>query len=266
MASALQATDVGTADAPRSVVMLHGIYGRGRNWLNISRRLVERRRDYKCVLVDLPWHGDSAAGRHDQTVTGVARDLADWLDAQNIEPDAVLGHSFGGKVAMALATRPQDTPRQLWVIDSTPESGPLCGSAWRMLQSVRTLPDRFGSRDELIAALGGQGWAAPIAQWMATNLDRQDDGFVWRLDFDVMEQLLQSFAGSDLWPAVETAASDRTWHFVKATRSNVLSDSAVARLERLGRARVEVHHLEGGHWIHAEQPHAMVDLLARHLL
>ena len=85
--------------------MLHGIYGRGRNWQAIARALVSRRPEYACWLVDLPYHGDSPAARHGDGVAGLAADLDEWLRAEAIRPDALLGHSFGGKVALALARR-----------------------------------------------------------------------------------------------------------------------------------------------------------------
>ena len=51
----------------------------------------------------------------------------------------------------------------------------------------------------------------------------------------------------------------------------MISAEAVARLAALeaasvaGRARVHLHHREGGHWIHAESPGVVVDLLAEWL-
>jgi pimeloyl-ACP methyl ester carboxylesterase len=51
----LAATRVAAVGAPdRSLVMLHGIYGRGRNWQAIARAVVAARPEYGCWLVDLP--------------------------------------------------------------------------------------------------------------------------------------------------------------------------------------------------------------------
>jgi pimeloyl-ACP methyl ester carboxylesterase len=100
---------------------------------------------------------------------------------------------------------------------------------------------------------------------MATNLVRDEDAFVWRLDLDAMEQLLHSFFTTDLWPIVEHPAPGHVVHFVKASQSSAMSDDAVRRAEALPHDRVVVHHLDGGHWIHAESPQAIVDLLAKQL-
>lgn len=245
--------------------MLHGIYGRGRNWQAIARALVSRRPEYACWLVDLPYHGDSPAARHGDGVAGLAADLDDWLRADAIDPDALLGHSFGGKVALALAGTRREPAMHVWVIDSTPEVKAPSGSAWDMLQVVRGMPARFASRDEAIEAIVAGGFSLGVAQWMATNLARDGDGFLWRLDFDRMEHLLHDFFAADLWPVVEDAGSPHVWHFLKATRSSAMSDAAAARIRALQGPRVQFHEREGGHWIHAEAPDVVTELLVEQL-
>ncbi|MCC7042531.1 MAG: hypothetical protein IT183_01585, partial [Acidobacteria bacterium] len=61
---------------------------------------------------------------------------------------------------------------------------------------------------------------------------------------------------------VEHPATGHTVHFIKATESSVMSDDAVQRAQEAAPDRVFVHHLEGGHWIHAEKPDAIVGLIA----
>src|SRR5690606_18016301 len=111
------------------------------------------RPDYACWLVDLPRHGDSGAGGHGDSVRGFAADLDDWLAESGLSPDVVLGHSYGGKVALALADRRRGRPLQVWVIDSTPETKPAGGSAWDMLTLVRSLPATFPSREAAADAI-----------------------------------------------------------------------------------------------------------------
>ena len=245
--------------------MLHGIYGRGRNWQGIARALVAARPEYACWLVDLPHHGDSGPGTHGDSVGGLAADVREWLASASIVPDAVLGHSYGGKVALAIADEMRDTPLQLWVIDSTPETKPASGSAWAMLDLVRRLPARFASREEAVDALIQGGYTRGVAQWMATNLARDDSSFVWRLDFDAMERLLRDFFHTDLWHSVESPAARHDIHFVKASESSAISEEAVKRIEAASGSRVHLHHRPGGHWIHAESPQVITELLVQHL-
>ena len=245
--------------------MLHGIYGRGRNWQGIARALTAARPEYACWLVDLPHHGDSRAGAHGDTVAGLAEDVDDWLAAQGISADAILGHSYGGKVALAIAARAAGRPLQVWVIDSTPEIKPPSGSAWGMLEIVRGLPPRFASRDDATRALQEAGYALGVAQWMATNLVREGDAFVWRLDFDAMERLLRDFFTTDLWSVIEPPSPFHDIHFLKASESSAISPGAVDRIAAAAGPRLHLHHREGGHWVHAERPEVVTALLVEHL-
>lgn len=243
------------------MVMLHGIYGRGRNWQAIAKAIVAARPDFACWLVDLPHHGESGKGAHGDSVRGFARDLQDWCTDQHVVPDVVLGHSFGGKVALAFADLMRDQPLQVWVIDSTPETKSPGGSAWDMLTLVRGLPETFSSREEAADAIMAGGYSRGVAVWMGTNLARQGDHFEWRLDFSVMEPLLHDFFTTDLWPVVSDPSLQHTLHFLKASTSSAMSDAAAARIEGLGDARVSLHRRDGTHWIHAESPEVVTRLL-----
>ena len=265
MAASLAANRIGTDAATRSLVMLHGIYGRGRNWQAIARAVVAARPEYACWLVDLPHHGDSPAGAHGDTVSGLAMDVIDWMRATGVTSSAVLGHSYGGKVALAIADKMRDAPLQVWIIDSTPEVKPPSGSAWGMLELVERLPARFASRDEATRAIVDGGYALGVAQWMATNLVRSDDAFVWKLDFDAMRRLLDNFFVTDLWSVVESPAPSHQIHFLKASESSAITGPAVERIDAASGASVHLHHRPGGHWIHAESPQVVAELLIEHL-
>jgi esterase len=261
----LATTRLGADAATHSLIMLHGIYGRGRNWQAIAKAVVAARPEYACWLVDLPYHGDSQAGQHGDTVRGLAEDLDDWLRAENVTPTVVLGHSFGGKVALALAERRRDSALQAWVIDSTPEVKPAGGSAWDMLTLIRALPATFDSREAAADAIAAGGYSRGVAVWMSSNLAREGEAFVWRLDFDAMERLLGDFFTTDLWPVVLDRAPGHDLHFLKASTSSAMSDQAAARVEGLDDPQVTLHRLEGSHWIHAESPQVVIDLVLAEL-
>jgi esterase len=190
------------AEPERWLYVLHGVYGAGRNWATPIRRVVQARPEWGALLVDLREHGGSRGFPPPHTIAAAAADLEALASSSGAPPAAVLGHSFGGKVAMAFTAEPHDALRQLWVIDSTPEAGAPRGSAWEMLEIVKSLPDQFDSRDAAVDSMVAEGVQRPVAQWMATNLERADGGYRWRLDLDAVEALLRDFFRTDTWRAL----------------------------------------------------------------
>lgn len=271
-----------TAEPDRWLYVLHGIFGAGRNWGSVARRVVRARPDWGVLLVDLRQHGASQGFAAPHTIDAAISDLA-VLASTEMPAAAVLGHSFGGKVALAFAaTRPEGL-RQVWIVDSTPEAREPGGTAWRMLEVVRGLPDAFASRDELVDVLEAAGFARPVGQWMATNLVPVDGALSWRFDLSALEELMLDFFPLDLWDVIEQPPPGVAIHVVKASESSVLSPAAIRRVEAAGAALtgtadsrdgepgpqtnrvVTLHEVAGGHWLNADNPAALVDLLVAQL-
>lgn len=247
------------------LVVLHGIYGAGRNWASVARGVVEARPDWGAVLVDLREHGESVGFEPPHTLEETAGDL-DGLETPTGGVRAVLGHSFGGKVAL-LRTRYDRGLEQVWVVDSTPEVREPEGGAWEMLRVLRAVPESFEDREAAVRALQAEGVAHPVALWMTTNLDWREDAYRWRLDLDTMEALLRDFFRTDLWDVVESPPPGLEIHFIRATDSSILSLEQAERIRTAGRhtGSVFLHDVPGGHWLNADNPDALVELLARHL-
>ena len=243
------------------LIVLHGIYGAGRNWGSVARELVRRQPEWGALLVDLRQHGASQGFPPPHTIAAAAADL-ERLAAATFRPTAVLGHSFGGKVALAFAAADPPSLEQVWMIDSSPSARAPGGSAWEMLAAVRALPDRFDARDAFVAALVERGFDAPVARWMATNLERGDDGLRWRFELDAIEELLRDFFRTDLWPVLERTRGPFV-HVVRADRSSVLTTEDTARVHAA--ARAALHTVPSGHWVNADNPDALLSLLEAHL-
>ena len=263
--------DVIAGEGARAFAMwTHGIYGSGGNWRTIARQVVARRPEWGVVLVDLRQHGRSEGGAPPHTVDACAEDLAALaaeLEAAGRPITGALGHSFGGKVVLAL--RPRLRPSTTWVLDSTPSAR---GGEWDAPDnSVREVWESFGAldrawprREEFVAAMVGRGHAAALAHWAAMNLVAGDDGaYRLRLDLDAVRALLLDYYRVDLWSALEDAALPGEAHVVVAARASTVSAADRERLAALDAAgRVHAHTIDAGHWLHIEAPAAVVDLVA----
>ena len=247
----------------RLAVFLHGILGSGRNWASVARRVVNDRPEWTAALLDLRMHGDSVGFVAPHTVVAAADDVMRLIERLAPGQVVIIGHSFGGKVALECARRWEGPLRQVWVMDATPSAGLSRGNAARLIGALGRLPDRFDSREELMAILGREGFAPRVGMWMATNLDPTGDGLRWRFSLSAIHDMLADFAVTDLWSVVEDSASAVELHFVRATESDYIVGADRERLlaASADSKRVYVHDVEGGHWLNMDNPEALIELL-----
>lgn len=129
------------------VLLLHGGSAHARWWDFVVPHLAER---FRCVALDLRGHGES--GRPDDgdySLGAHAGDVGAVVAALGLASGAVVGHSFGGWVAMIHAGRAGDTIGALAVIDSRPTIGVRSA---RMLEALRKLPHtRYATHDDAIS-------------------------------------------------------------------------------------------------------------------
>lgn len=82
-----------------AVLFIHGLTGSHRNWAHL---LNEMESDHRVVAPDLWGHGASAKPMGDYSLGAHAGTMRDLLDALGIDRVTVVGHSFGGGIAMQL--------------------------------------------------------------------------------------------------------------------------------------------------------------------
>src|SRR5690554_7719154 len=81
------------------LIILHGLFSSRDNWLSIAKGLEN---DYTLYLVDQRNHGDSGDAE-EWNYQVMAEALAEFMVEQGLETAHLLGHSMGGKTAMAFA-------------------------------------------------------------------------------------------------------------------------------------------------------------------
>jgi esterase len=283
----------GAAPPERWLLVLHGILGSGANWRTFARRLAAACPAWGFVLVDLRAHGQSTAAPPPHSLLAAAEDLV-RLEATLDRPVAgVLGHSFGGKVALAFAdlrptrratadgrrpseegeiegAKPPASSRldQVWVLDSLP------GARACELASVRTaavirmleeMPRLLPTRERFVEIVEEHGHDRTFAAWLAMNLRHAEGGYQLRLDMTAIRALLESYVATDLWPVVERPDKARELHFVVGGRSDVVLPAGRDRLTAIAaRApHVHVHTLpNAGHWLHVDDPDGLFSIVS----
>ena len=102
--------------AGKSILLIHGLFGSLSNLSMIARDLAQ---DHQVIQVDLRNHGRSF---HAPTMSyhEMAEDIRQVLAELKVENVTIIGHSMGGKVAMALTALMPNHTDSLIVIDMAP--------------------------------------------------------------------------------------------------------------------------------------------------
>lgn len=82
------------------LLLIHGLAGSSKTWDSVIPMLTEHA---DVIAVDLLGYGESAKPQGDYSLGAFASGLRDFLSVIDVESVTIVGHSFGGGVAMQLA-------------------------------------------------------------------------------------------------------------------------------------------------------------------
>lgn len=88
-----------------NAIFLHGWRSQGMVWQNIVNNQVFSK--YNCYLLDLPGFGDSPTPKFAFGLANYGELVKEFINKHNLQDVSVVGHSFGGRIAMWLAANDQ---------------------------------------------------------------------------------------------------------------------------------------------------------------
>jgi esterase len=245
------------------VVLLHGLFGAARNFGTIQRALTA---NFKVVALDMRNHGDSAHGDDMRYVT-LAADVQETLESLGIGQAAIIGHSMGGKAAMALALTFPPSVGRLLVADIAPVAYEHGNRA--IADAMRAIPLAASlTRQQADGALTEAVPRPDIRAFLLQNLRLGTDPH-WRIGLSEIAAAIPDLEGWDDYLAANTvpgaATSPMTYPgptlFVTGANSEyVLPEHRPIIRQRFPNARfVAIKH--AGHWVHADNPAGFLSVL-----
>lgn len=247
------------ANHPR-VAFLHGLFGQGRNWMTIARRLAD---GYASALIDLPNHG-----RSDWTSTVSYPTQADQVAALLSTLDenngwTLVGHSMGGKIAMTLALRYPKLVQWLCVVDMAPVAYPVqrefAGYVDAMLSlDLDTLPSRETADEQLANGVPDPN----VRGFLLQNLRRAGTGWRWQMNLSLLGDQLQTLGG---WPDMNPEPYTGPTLWIAGANSNYVLPAYATAMRALFPQTRTVRVKGAGHWVHSEQPETFLQVLRTNL-
>ena len=223
----------GDPAAPK-LLIAHGLFGSGRNWGVIAKRLSDR---YFVICPDMRNHGDSPwFSTH--SYEDMAGDLAELLDG----PTDVVGHSMGGKAAMMLALKFPNLVKRLVVADIAPAA--YTHTQLHHIDAMQAVD--LGGVEKRSDA--GENLDPEVRSFLLQSLDLKEKK--WRLNLEVLRAEMPRILS---FPQVEGAFEGPTL-FLSGAESGYVKPEHRPEIKRLFPAARFAKIPGAGHWLHADEP------------
>ncbi|TDC68152.1 alpha/beta hydrolase [Actinomadura sp. GC306] len=236
------------------VVLLHGVSGHGARW----RRTAERYLPGRMVLApDLRGHGRSTY-EPPWTVERHVADVLSVLDADGIEQADLVGHSFGGMVAVHLARTARRRVRRLVLLD--PATGLVPADAAAEARSWMA-PVSFADTAQARAALAARWPDAPgeaVDDEVADHLVFGPDGRLrWRFEPAAIVTAYSEMARPHLTPPPGLPT-----HLVIAAKADFVRPEFVADCRTALGPGLALSEIDAGHMLYTDRLEETGTLLA----
>lgn len=234
------------------VVILHGLFGTSDNWGGIGRELAGPTEDgmapLDVVLVDLRDHGRSP---HTDAISYpiMAADVHALVTTLGLQDIVLVGHSMGGKTAMAFAQQWPALLKHLVVIDIGPREH--ANNQRHIVQALTTADLSPGmGRREVEAHIAQHVKEPGVVGFLMKNLYWKEEGqLAWRINIPVLAAHMDAILA-----AIGPERVNVPTTFIRGGQSDyILRADIPAIQEQFPQSRIETVPY-AGHWVHAQAP------------
>jgi esterase len=229
------------------LLILHGLFGSGTNWRGVARGLADT---HRVLTVDLRNHGASPWA-DSMGYFEMADDVQRLIEREGLGQPAVMGHSMGGKTAMALALLHPECVGRLIVVDIAPVAyadrlSPFA-EAMRGIDMLAA-----ASRSEVQQRLAETVPDTGVVPFLMQNLVMRNAHLDWRINLAVIATSIGTL--SDFPLELRSLRFTGPLHVVAGGQSDYVAQRDGSDFRPMfAPPRVEVIE-EAGHWLHADAP------------
>jgi pimeloyl-ACP methyl ester carboxylesterase len=248
------------------LLLLHGMASTSQTWKHVAPALAQR---FTVIAPDLLGHGESAKPHGEYSLGAHANFIRDLLATLGYEQATIVGHSFGGGVAMQLAYQYPDRCERLALVGSGGLGREVNGllrafalPGWEQLLPLVCSPKLRDAGDRLSSWLAGCGLrVAPVVEEIWRSYGSLAEAATRRAFFRTLRAVIDSDGQS-------VSASDRLHLTSQVPTLIVWGDRdaiipvrhAHAAHDAIENSRLEVFE-DTGHYPHCEEPERFTEAL-----
>jgi len=195
-------------------------------------------------------------------------DLLEFVDRYDIEKAVIIGHSMGGKVAMAFSAEFPERIKSMVVIDIGPKSyHSLTGYSSQAIDHMNILNAMQNidfsiakTREDIDTKLRIYIKSERIRNFLMKSIKRnKDNTFSWKINVPVLIKELPAILEGVGYTAHGIAGFPLL--FIRGEHSDYITDEDIPSIKNFFLEAEFVTIPGAGHWLHAEKPEELLGIL-----
>ena len=240
-----------------TIVLIHGLFGNLDN-LGLLRKYLNQ--DYPVLCVDLRNHGKSPWSE-EMNYELMSQDVIELLQSLSIPETHLIGHSMGGKTAMAIALQSPNMVLSLTVVDIAPVNYLENRHKDVIAALQRVIDKQVKTRREADVVLAETIEDVSVRQFLLKSFSSEPNRY-WQFNVQSIHSHYANIMG---WPFSSEQYCSQTLFIKGATSSYLLPEHQTSVQHHFPKAKA--HIMNGcGHWLHAEKPEQFHQIVHRFLL
>ena len=185
----------------------------------------------------------------------MARDIIELMDHLSIPKASLIGHSMGGKIAMALSQIKPDRITKQIIIDIAPKKYPNHHtSIINALQAIHL--ENFTSRSAVSETLKSDIPNEGLRQFLIKNIHPKQP-LKWEINLDA---IAQNYSDIMDWPQQFNNESLIDTLFIRGSESNYITNSDTSLINQIFK-HSQIKDISASHWVHAEKPVETIEII-----
>jgi esterase len=244
------------------LIILHGLYGSSDNWVSIAKSLGDK---FTVYLPDQRNHGQSPHDKiHDYN--SMSNDLHELIVDLKLNKIFLVGHSMGGKTAIAFTLRWPEMINGLLIADISPfvnenSKNEAYNKHLNILEAILSVDlSMISSRAEAETILQKKISNEKERGFVLKNLQRNSgNSFSWKLNASALHHNLgKIMEGIDRKTFMGEQITGFPVIFLQGADSDYLPSEDFRDIQKIFPGAEIIKIKNAGHWLHADQPEEVV--------